>query len=100
MDGVLKMFFGMPFLIAAVPGALVILLTLWFRKRNLSFFVRLLPSILTFCAAVLTFLYGYIEVRGFEGAAYGILALFLLSFSILGSVIATKSVTKQNQVKS
>lgn len=97
---VIKMMFGMPFLIAAVPGALVILLTLWFRKRNSSFFVRLLPSIFAFCAAVITFLYGYIEVRGFEGAAYGILAFFLLAFSILGYVIATISVNKQNQVKS
>ncbi|SFC52993.1 YesK-like protein [Bacillus sp. OV322] len=85
------MMIGMPFLVAVVPGFLVLLLTWWFKKLNLSLVVRLLPSILTACTSIVLFFYGYIEVRGFEGIAYGFLAFFLLCFSALSSVIATKS---------
>ncbi|WP_257967999.1 YesK family protein [Peribacillus deserti] len=78
-----------PFLVAVIPGLFIILLTWWFRKRKLSLFVRLLPSIMAICASFVSFYYGYVEVRGFEGAAYGFLAFFLLCYSVVGYLIAT-----------
>lgn len=86
------MMIGMPFLIAAVPGVLAIILTFWFKKRNLSLLVRLLPSFFTLGGAVLSLYYGLVVVRGFEGAAYGFLAFFLLCFSVASYIIATKTI--------
>ncbi|WP_155890310.1 hypothetical protein [Peribacillus kribbensis] len=51
---------------------------------------------LTACTSIVLFYNGYAIVSGFEGIAFGILAFFLLCFSVLGSIIATKSIrTKQ-----
>ncbi|MFE4810706.1 YesK family protein [Peribacillus simplex] len=82
---------GVPLLIACVPGIIAILLAWWFRKLNLSLFVRLLPGILTFIASIILFYICFVYIRGFEGAAYGILAFFLLPFAIVASIIASKN---------
>ncbi|WP_205439398.1 hypothetical protein [Halobacillus ihumii] len=79
-----------PFLVAIVPGALVILLTWWFRRLNFPLFVRLTPSILTVIAAIILFYIGFVNVRGFEGAAYLILAFFLIFYAIVSFIMATK----------
>ncbi|MGM0888779.1 MAG: YesK family protein [Bacillota bacterium] len=34
---------------------------------------------------------GFVDIRGFEGAGYGILAFFLLPFAIAASIIASKN---------
>lgn len=85
------MMLGAPFLIACVPGIVAILLSLWFRKLNLSLFVRLLPGILTVITSIILFYIGFVNIRGFEGAGYGILAFFLLPFAVVASIIASKN---------
>ncbi|WP_260286419.1 YesK family protein [Peribacillus aracenensis] len=85
------MMLGVPLLIACVPGILVILLSWWFRKLNLSLFVRLLPGILTVITSIILFYIGFVYIRGFVGAGYGILAFFLLPFAVVASIIARKN---------
>ena len=85
------MMLGFPLLVACVPGMLVILLAWWFRKLHLSLFVRLLPGILTVITSIILFYIGFVNIRGFEGAGYGILAFFLLPFAIVASIIASKN---------
>ncbi|RSL30495.1 hypothetical protein D7Z54_25670 [Salibacterium salarium] len=75
-------------MLKAVPGVLVLLLTWWFRKLNLSLFARIVPSILIVIAAIILFYIGFLNSRGFEGAAYGILAFSLIGFAIMSLVIA------------
>lgn len=87
------MFFGMPFLISLIPGIIVLFLTWWLRKKNVSLFIKLLPCLLTVISSLVIF-YASIEfVRGFEGAAYGILAFFLLCFGAAAYFLATKRIT-------
>ncbi|MDP1419544.1 YesK family protein [Peribacillus simplex] len=62
-----------------------------FRKLHLSLFVKLLPSILTVIASFILFYMGFVNIKGFEGAGYGILAFFLLPFAIVASIIASKN---------
>jgi hypothetical protein len=78
------MYFGLPFLIAAVPGVLALLLTYWFNKRKLHVFVRVLPSLLVVGGAIFSFYYGIEVVRGFEGGMFLILSIFLILFAIAG----------------
>lgn len=56
------MMWGLPFLIAAVPGSIAILLTWWLKKRNVSLFLRLLPSVLIICIALGMFYIGYVNI--------------------------------------
>jgi hypothetical protein len=85
------MMFVVPLLVACVPGMLVVLLAWWFRKLRFSLFVRLLPGILTVITSIILFYIGFVNIRGFEGAGYGILAFFLLPFAIAASIIASKN---------
>lgn len=87
------MYIGLPFLIAVIPSILAILLTWWFRKRNLSLFVRLLPSILILGGSFYSFYYGYEIVRGFEGGMFLVLAFFLMCFSVVGFFVANTKPT-------
>ncbi|MFG6117240.1 YesK family protein [Halobacillus sp. MO56] len=77
-----------PFLVAIVPGVIVLLLTWWLRKKDFPLFVRNAPGILTLLVAITLFYIGFVRIRGFEGGAYGILAFFLLLFSIVSFFIA------------
>lgn len=85
------MMVGVPFLIAVLAGSVVLWLTSWFRKKRLSLMVRILPGILTIVIAIVLFYIGFINVRGFEGAAYGFLAFFLSGFSIAALIMAIKT---------
>ncbi|MGE1101370.1 YesK family protein [Peribacillus simplex] len=85
------MMLGVPLLVACVPGMLVVFLAWWFRKLHLSLFIRLLPGILTVVTSIILFYIGFVNIRGFEGAGYGMLAFFLLPFAIAASVIASKN---------
>jgi len=38
------------------------------------------------------FYIGFVNIRGFEGAAYGILAFFLIVFAIVSFVMAKKGI--------
>lgn len=80
----------MPLLVAIVPGILVILLAWLFAKKEFSRLVRMTPGVLTLIAAVVLFYIGFVNVRGFEGIAYGILSFFLVIFGFSAILVGTK----------
>ncbi|USL39645.1 hypothetical protein [Priestia megaterium] len=84
------MMIGVPLLIGLVPGLIVLLLTWLFRRMKWRLPVRMIPAILTVIASIVLFYIGYVEVRGFEGAAYLFLAVFLILFAIISFVMAKK----------
>lgn len=84
------MMIGIPLLIGIVPGLIVLLLTWLFRRMKWRLTVRMIPATLTVIASIILFYIGYVEVRGFEGAAYLFLAVFLILFAIISFVIAKK----------
>ncbi|MFE3982053.1 MULTISPECIES: hypothetical protein [unclassified Priestia] len=84
------MMIGIPLLIGLVPGLIVLLLTWLFRRMKWRLPVRMIPAILTVIASIVLFYIGYVEVRGFEGAAYLFLAVFLILFAIISFVMAKK----------
>ncbi|RDZ13355.1 hypothetical protein C3744_15690 [Priestia megaterium] len=86
------MMIGDPFLIALLPGVLVLLVTWLFRKMKWNKVVRMIPSMLTVIAAFVLFYIGYVEVRGFEGAGYLFLSVFLLLFALVSYIVAKKPV--------
>ena len=57
-----------PFLMAVLPGIVILLCTWWFKKMNLPLFVQSIPGILTVIAAIIMFYIGFVNIRGFEGA--------------------------------
>ncbi|MED4052078.1 MULTISPECIES: YesK family protein [Priestia] len=86
------MMIGGPLLIALLPGVLVILVTWLFRKMKWNKFIRMIPSMLTVMAAAVLFYIGYVEIRGFEGAGYLFLSVFLLLFALVSYIVAKKPV--------
>ncbi|SFJ28579.1 YesK-like protein [Halobacillus dabanensis] len=79
-----------PFLMSLLPGLIVLTLTWWFSKKGFSRFIRMLPGCFLTIVAAILFYHGYVNVRGFEGAAYGILSFFLLIFVIISFAIGVK----------
>jgi hypothetical protein len=86
------MMIGGPLLIALLPGVLLLLVTWLFRKMKWNKVIRMLPSMLTVMAAAVLFYIGYVEVRGFEGAGYLFLSVFLLLFALVSYIVAKKPV--------
>jgi hypothetical protein len=84
------MMIDIPLLIGLVPGLIVLLLTWLFRRMKWRLPIRMIPAILTVIASIVLFYIGYVEVRGFEGAAYLFLAVFLILFAIISFVMAKK----------
>ncbi|WP_237049360.1 YesK family protein [Lentibacillus amyloliquefaciens] len=83
-----------PLLMSLIPGVVILLVTWWFKKMNFSLFVRIIPGVLTVIAAIILFYIGFVNIRGFEGAAYGILAFFLVIFAIISFLLAKKKDVK------
>ncbi|MED3913084.1 YesK family protein [Priestia megaterium] len=81
-----------PLLIALLPGVLLLLVTWLFRKMKWNKVIRMIPSMLTVMAATILFYIGYVEVRGFEGAGYLFLSVFLLLFAVVSYILAKKPV--------
>ncbi|PJN91130.1 YesK family protein [Bacillus sp. mrc49] len=79
-----------PLLIAFIPGMVVLTLTWWLRKRGFSPFIIKLPGTVSMMAAFILFYIGYVHIRGFEGAAYGILSFFLILFAFLSFMVGKK----------
>ncbi|HDR7620677.1 hypothetical protein QRE62_13200 [Bacillus mycoides] len=71
-------------------GAIVILLTVFFRKQTDSRVIKNVPGIVGTFAALYLFYKGFFEVRGFEGAAYGVISITLIIFSLISITIANK----------
>ncbi|GAB1770231.1 YesK family protein [Priestia megaterium] len=86
------MMIGGPLLIALLPGVLILMLTWLFRKMKWNKVIRMIPSMLTVIAAAVLFYIGYVEVRGFEGAGYLFLSVFLLLFALVSYIVAKKPV--------
>lgn len=84
-----------PFLMALIPGTIILVLAWWFSKKGFSLFVRMLPGILSIIAAAILFYIGFANIRGFEGGAYGILSFFLIIFAIISFSIGKKDAAKQ-----
>ncbi|RMA90790.1 YesK family protein [Priestia megaterium] len=86
------MMIGGPLLIALLPGVLLLLVTWLFRKMKWNKVIRMIPSMLTVMAAAVLFYIGYVEIRGFEGAGYLFLSVFLLLFALVSYIVAKKPV--------
>lgn len=84
------MMIGVPLLIGLVPGLIVLLMTWLFRRMKWKLPVRMIPATLTVIASIVLFYIGYVQVRGFEGAAYLFLAVFLILFAAISFVMAKK----------
>ncbi|PQD96968.1 hypothetical protein CYL18_03560 [Pradoshia eiseniae] len=91
------MFFG-PFLMALIPGICILLLTWWLSKKDMPLGLRLLPGLMTIAVSFVLFYIGLEYIRGFEGAAYGLLAIFLILFALTSFVFA-KSTYNNNATK-
>ncbi|WP_181350025.1 YesK family protein [Thalassobacillus sp. CUG 92003] len=79
-----------PLLVSLIPGIIVLALTWWFRKKEFSLLMRMLPGCLLTIGAVILFYIGFVNIRGFEGAAYGILSFLLILFAITSFAIGLK----------
>ncbi|MBX4159772.1 hypothetical protein [Priestia megaterium] len=86
------MMIGGSLLIALLPGVLILVLTWLFRKMKWNKVIRRAPSILTVITAAVLFYIGYVEVRGFKGAVYLFLSMFLLLFAVVSYIVAKKTV--------
>ncbi|NIK11653.1 YesK family protein [Alkalibacillus almallahensis] len=84
-----------PFLMALIPGIIVLTLTWWFNKKEFHQIIRILPGILLIIAAAILFYIGFVHIRGFEGAAYGFLSFFLIIFAMISFTIGNKDTAKR-----
>ncbi len=80
-----------PFLTALIPGVVILTVTRWFSKKDFSFFIKMLQETLAIIAAIILCYIGLVNMRGFEGFAYGSLGFFLMIFAIISFVIEKKS---------
>ncbi|MBM7601022.1 hypothetical protein JOC34_003443 [Virgibacillus halotolerans] len=79
-----------------IPGIVILLVTWWFKKMNFSLFVRIMPGIFTVIASIILFYIGLVNIRGFEGSAYGILAFYLIVLAVVSLVIVNKKTISKN----
>ena len=79
-----------PLLVSLIPGIFVLALTWWFSRKGFSLYIRMLPGCILTIVAVILFYIGFVNIRGFEGAAYGILGFFLILFAIISFTIGLK----------
>ncbi|PEA53944.1 hypothetical protein CON64_15190 [Bacillus pseudomycoides] len=71
-------------------GVIVILLTVFLRKRTDSRALKNVPGIVGTLVALYLLYRGFFEVRGFEGATYGVISLVLMIFALISISIANK----------
>ncbi|MEH6891523.1 YesK family protein [Bacillus sp. JJ864] len=76
--------------LGVLVGSIVILLTVFLRKRTDSRTLKNAPGIVGTLAALYLFYRGFFEVRGFEGAAYGVISITLMIFALISITIANK----------
>ncbi len=77
-----------PIGLGAIIGIIFIAITHYLKKNQSSY--AKIPSYLAALSAVVIFIISF-QVRGFEGAAYGILAVTILIFSIIAFVVSLTS---------
>ncbi|SDW52188.1 hypothetical protein SAMN05421781_1605 [Marinococcus luteus] len=88
-----------PFTTSILPGVIALLFTLVFVLKGWALWVKLLPGIALMAAAISLFYYGYMHVRGFEGASYGILGGFLSLYAVVCFVMAGWDLRNSNFFK-
>ncbi|WP_431803575.1 hypothetical protein [Halobacillus andaensis] len=79
-----------PLLVSLIPGIIALTLTWWFSKKGFSLFIKMVPGCFLTIAAAILFYNGFVNIRGFEGAAYGILSFFLIIFAIISFAMGVK----------
>ncbi|KOS68751.1 preprotein translocase subunit SecD/SecF [Lysinibacillus contaminans] len=67
-----------PILIALIPVVIILELTRWLSKKEFPFWIIITPGIVSIMVAINLFYSGFVNLRGFVGLSYGILALFLI----------------------
>lgn len=80
--------FFIPMGLGVVIGIILSAVT-YFLKKNGSTYVRI-PSYLALISSIVIFIISF-EVRGFEGAAYGMLAFTILIFTVITFVMSFTS---------
>ena len=79
-----------PLLMAFTSGIIILALTWWFKEKDFPILIRILPGTITIIVSAISFYIGYVRVRGFEGASYLFLSIFLMIFAILSFFIGKK----------
>ncbi|WP_315906585.1 YesK family protein [Priestia koreensis] len=82
------MMVGAPLLVSLPLGLLVIVLSIWLRKRRVRTWLLLLPSFVLMLTGIVFFYVGIAFIRGFEGASYSFIGLFLMIFSAVGIMVS------------
>ncbi|MED3648051.1 YesK family protein [Halalkalibacterium halodurans] len=76
------MFLLVPISVGIIVGLVVFFATKWLISVKKSKTVIYVPAILSIVISISLILYGFIFIRGFEGAAYLILSIIVLLFAI------------------
>ncbi|MYL70793.1 hypothetical protein GLW00_08020 [Halobacillus litoralis] len=87
-----------PFLISLVPGIIGLTLSWLFSKKGFSLWGRMLPGSLLTIAAAILFYHGYVNIRGFEGAVYGILGFFFIIYALPSFIIGAKMKSSERKM--
>ncbi|QGH34472.1 hypothetical protein GI584_10720 [Gracilibacillus salitolerans] len=83
-----------PFLMALILGIIILTFTWWFSNKGFTLFVRMLPGTIAIIVAVILFYIGFVNIRGFEGGAYGFIGFFLTIFSIISFVLGNTTIAR------
>ena len=67
-----------PILIALLPVVIILEITRWLIRNEFPFSVTLTPGVVSIMIAITLFYSGFVNLKGFGGLSYGILALFLI----------------------
>ncbi|MGE7121182.1 YesK family protein [Peribacillus sp. NPDC046944] len=79
-----------PLGVALIPGILIVSLAWWFSKKDYPRLLKMLPGGLGIISALILFYIGFVHIRGFEGAAYGLLSFFLILFACISFLMGQK----------
>lgn len=87
--------FLMPFYMGIAVGLIIYLIAFFIRKNNKPT-MALIPGCIGVIAGLILFLYGYMFIRGFEGAAYSMMGIPILIIAII-SIFSKKTNNESHQ---
>lgn len=87
--------FFIPFYMGIAVGLIIYLLAFFIRKNNKPT-MALIPGCIGVMTGIVLFLFGYIFIRGFEGAAYLMMGIPILIIAII-SIFSKKPNNKSHQ---
>ena len=88
--------FLIPLYIGIAVGLIIYLIAFFIRKKNKTN-IALIPGCIGMAAGLLLFLYGYMFIRGFEGAAYSMMGIPILIIAII-SLFGKNKDNKSHQI--